>query len=70
MLLYRIDTPVHIHTIIDGDVKLFLEKMSKKLGVPQNAIINSLVADGMVTRGYMKVRSKTTSKKKARKKKR
>ena len=68
MLLYRIDTPINIHTIIDGDVKLCLEKMSKKLGVPQNAIINSLVADGMVTKGYMTVRKpkRTTNKKKKR----
>lgn len=62
MLLRPIDSPVNTHTIIDGDTKLAVERAAKRLGVPQNAIINSLLTDGLIHYGYMKLRKRTTPK--------
>lgn len=61
MEIRAIKDAVHTHNKLDKKVKKAIEGLSRKLSVPQCAIINSLCAEGLESRKILKV-SKTKKK--------
>lgn len=49
MTIVPFEKPIHIHTKVSKRVKTRISEEARKLGVPENTVINSILANALKT---------------------
>lgn len=61
--MYTVDSPVHVHFITDGDIKAGIERAARRMKTTKTQVMNTLLAEGLKSAGFMNVRKVKRTKK-------